>query len=197
MKKIWENVKLVVSMVVIGALLLYIASTILMPELTVKVFGFQPYQVYTESMEPVINVNDVVVVGRFDIEEAEVGDIITFYADIDYNGEPEVVTHYIYSIEGEGDDALIRTHRHFEDSSEVSPDTWIIPATDVLGTYQFHIAYLGYVIGFLQSIYGIAIVGANIVIFTVIRVINKRQRAKEEAELESENETVEKTLQTA
>ena len=186
MKKIWENIKLWLAMIVLGALLLYVGTLILMPEMTVKIFGFQPYQVYTESMEPEIMVNDVVVVGNFDIDAAQPGDIITFYADIDYNGTKEVVTHYIYSIEGEGQDALIRTHRHFEDPSQVTPDTWIISAEDVLGSYQFHIAYLGYLIGFLQSIYGIVIVGVNIIIFTTIKIVNNRQKRKEELEAQEE-----------
>lgn len=180
MKKIWENIKLGVSMVVIGALLLYIGTVIFMPELTVKVFGFQPYTVYTESMEPVLNVNDVAVVTQFDIEEAEVGDIITFYADIDYNGTEEVVTHYIYSIEGDGEDTIIRTNRYYDTEENIVPDTWLITPDQVLGTYAFHIQYLGYVIGFIKSIYGLAIIGLNIILFTTIKIVNKKMKEKEE-----------------
>ncbi|MGB2409199.1 MAG: hypothetical protein ACPH9T_09775, partial [Paracoccaceae bacterium] len=68
------------------------------------------------------------------IEEAEKGDIITFYADIDYNGTQEVVTHYIYEIDESGEEPIIRTHRHFEYGEEIVPDTWLIKADDVIGT---------------------------------------------------------------
>lgn len=182
MKNIWENIKLGATMVIIGALLLYLGTLIFMPELTVKIFGFQPYTVYTESMEPEINVNDVVIVNQFDIETAQVGDIITFYADIDYNGTEEVVTHYIYSIEGEGDDIIIRTHRHYENEENIVPDTWLISPEDVLGTYSFHIQYLGYVIGFMKSWYGIGVIAANIILFTTMKIVNKKLKAKEEQE---------------
>lgn len=176
MKKIIENVKLVLSMVVIGALLLYVATMVLMPSLTLTVFQFQPYNVMTNSMEPLIDVNDVVVVKSFDIDSAEVGDIITFKADIDYNGTEETVTHYIYSIDRTGEEAIIRTNRYFENPEDVVPDTWLITENQVIGAYAFHIQYLGYAIGFIKSIFGMVTIGANIAIFTTIKYINKRAK---------------------
>ena len=175
MKEMLENVKLFVQFGIIGAILLYIGTTVFMPEMTVKIFRVQPLIVMTESMEPVINVNDVVVINPFDIDEAEVGDIITFKADIDYNGTQETVTHYIYSIDGEGEEAIIRTHRHFEDTDSVTPDTWLIPARDVMGTYGFQIPYAGYLVGFVKSIYGLSVIGINVAIIGVIKYMNKKQ----------------------
>lgn len=186
MKKIVENVKLVISMVVIGALLLYIATMIFMPTVTLSVFQYQPYNVMTNSMEPVIDVNDVVVVKSFDIDNAEVGDIITFKADIDYNGTEETVTHYIYSIDTSGEETIIRTHRYFEDPENVVPDTWLITESQVIGAYAFHIQYLGYALGFITSIYGIITIGANILIFGAIKYINKRsKRVHQQTHLEN------------
>jgi signal peptidase len=179
MKAIWENIKLVLQMVLLGGVLLYVGTMLFMPDLTIKIFQFQPYVVMTESMEPYINVNDMVVITQFDIDEAEVGDIITFYADIDYNGTQEVVTHFIYSIDTSGDEAIIRTHRYFEEGETVTPDTWLIPESDVLGAYSFHVQYFGYLIGFVKSIYGIAIIALNIIIFSAIKFINKRSAQKE------------------
>ena len=182
MKNIFENVKLVVQMGLIGVILLYIATTIFMPELTVKIFKFQPYVVVTESMEPVINVNDMVVIKEFDLETAQVGDIITFEADIDYNGTMEVITHYIYSITTVGEDTIIRTNRHFEDPSQATPDTWLITSDQVLGTYSFHVQYVGFITGFIKSIYGIAVIAANIIIISIITIITKRAKRKEALE---------------
>lgn len=194
MKNILENVKLVGSMIVIGVVLFYIVTTVFIPELTIKIFKFQPYIVVTESMEPIINVNDVVVVTTFDIDEAEVGDIITFNADIDYNGVNEVVTHYIYEIDTNGEETIIRTHRYFDEDAEVSPDTWLIPASDVIGSYSFRIARLGLVLGFIKSIYGIAVIGLNIVLIIAIKHINKSSRESEEFESQKEEEPVEETI---
>ena len=180
MKNTIENIRLFLSMAFIGAILLYIITVLFMPELTIKIFQFQPFNVVTESMEPVINVNDVVIATNFNVDEAEVGDIITFYADIDYNGTNEVVTHYIYEIDRTGEEPIIRTHRYFADGETITPDTWLIPASNVVGSYSFHIPYLGYLLGFIKSIYGIVIIAVNVVVISAIKVINKKAKQKEE-----------------
>lgn len=182
MKSIFENIKLVGSMIIIGGLLLYIGTLLFMPDLTIKIFQFQPYIVVTESMEPVFNVNDMVIATTFHIDEAEVGDVITFKADIDYNGTKEIVTHYIYEIDRTGSEAIIRTHRHFNSDETVTPDTWLIPESDVIGSYSAHIPYIGYIINFAKSIYGMAVILINVVVITAIVRVNK-QIAKREEEL--------------
>jgi len=190
MKNIIENIRLVVSMIIIGAILLYIGTIVFMPESTIKVFRFQPYIVVTESMEPFINVNDMVIVTTFKIDEAEVGDIITFKADIDYNGTEEVVTHYINEIDQSGEETIIRTNRHFEEGETVTPDTWLIPASDVIGTYAFRIPYIGLILGFIKSIYGIVIITINIAIFGTFKFISKKsKKAEEQQELLQDDQT--------
>ncbi len=174
MKNIIENIKITISMAIIGALLLYIGTTIFMPELTIKIFQFKPYIVATESMEPYYKVNDMVVATSFNIDEAEVGDIITFKADIDYNGTDEIVTHYIYSIDTSGEEAIIRTNRHFDDNESVTPDTWLIPESDVIGFVSFHIPYAGLAIGFIKSPFGIGVILLNIAIFAGVKYIAKK-----------------------
>lgn len=186
MKTIFENVKLIVSMGMIGAILLYIATTLFMPSMTIKIFKFQPFIVVTESMEPLINVNDMVVVNTFDIDKAEVGDIITFKADIDYNGTDEVVTHYIYSIDRSKEEAIIRTNRHYETDEAVTPDTWIIRSSDVIGAYKVHIPYVGLLIGFITSVYGIVIIALNIAIIFAIKYMYRADQSIKEVSNELE-----------
>lgn len=177
--KVIESIKFIGTLVVVGVLLVYITINVVAPSLTIQLFGFQPYNVVTESMEPVINVNDVIIITDFDFESAQVGDIITFEADIDYNGTKEVVTHYIYSIDTSKETPIIRTHRHFEDPSKVVPDTWLIEPSEVLGNYQFHVRYLGYLIGFIKSAWGIGVIAFNIAIVFLIKYINKREDKKD------------------
>jgi signal peptidase len=174
-----STIRFIGTLAISAVLLAYITINIVAPNLTVGIFGFQPYNVVTESMEPEIMVNDVVVVGKFDFESAQVGDIITFEADIDYNGTNEVITHYIYSIDTSKETPVIRTHRHYEDPSKVVPDTWLISPDDVLGSYQFHVKYLGYLLGFIRSIWGIGVILFNIAIFFVIKWINRRGERKD------------------
>lgn len=184
-----DNVKLYGSVVLIGILVLYIFLQLFVPDMTVRVFGFKPYVVVTQSMEPVIDVNDMVFVRRFKMDDAEVGDIITFNADIDYNGSKEVVTHYIYSIEGTGDDTIIRTNRYYEDENDIVPDTWLLSQDDVLGRYWFQIPKIGFVTEFLKSPFGIAAVVVNVgIVVAIVYLVKKSDPTPTEPE---EKEAVE------
>lgn len=180
-----ENIILISSFVVMAILLVYIVVQIASPGLSVKVFGFKPYVVITESMEPEIMVRDMVVVRKFDIDEAEVGDIITFEADINYDNEKEVVTHYIFLITGDDDNKVIRTNRYFEDVNAATADPWVLTPDDVLGTYWFQIPKLGYVTDFLKSPFGIAAILVNITVIGGIVYLVKLSK-KQELEKESE-----------
>lgn len=162
-EKYTEYVKTGLFYLAAGILVLYIAIAVFIPEKTVKVFGFKPYVVITNSLEPYININDLIIVKNPKIEDLEEEDIITFMADINYDGEKEVVTHYIYAI-GESNDGetVFRTHRYFEDGATVYPDNWIIGADDVLGQYVFKISKLGAIVQFIKSPFGIAAVVVNV-----------------------------------
>jgi len=174
-KKYLEYIKIGLFYLIAGVLVLYISIAIFIPDKTVKVFGFKPYVVITNSLEPYINVNDLIIVKNPKIDDLEEEDVITFMADINYDGEKEVVTHFIYSITENNDgDTIIRTHRYFEDGVTVIPDYWVIGADDVLGQYVFKINKLGYIVQFLKSPFGIATVVVNIgVVIGIVYLIKK------------------------
>lgn len=166
---------------VVGILLLYIVFGIFMPDQTVKVFGFKPYVVITDSMEPVINVNALVFVKNPDVDELEVDDIITFRADINYDGEKEVVTHYIYSInEDVNGETIIRTHPYFENEADYIADNWGLREDDILGEYMFHVPGIGAVVQFVKSPFGIAAMIVNAGVIVGIVYIMKRTDKPEE-----------------
>ncbi len=181
-KSVLSRVSSVLFYVVAGLLLLYIFSELLMPNQTIKIFQFKPYVVVTESMEPVINVNDLIIDVRPNLDNLEVGDIITFNADIDYNGTKEVVTHYIYSIgENINGERIFRTVRN----GGTIPDTWILTDQDILGKYAFRIPKLGNVINFVKSPFGIATISVNVIIIGAIIYIVKSGKKEEPKENEN------------
>lgn len=186
--KVWSYTKTGLFYLFAFLLILYIMLELFLPEQTVKVFQFKPYVVLTQSMEPEINVNDMVVVKNFDVEELEEDDIITFYADINYDGTKEIVTHYIYSInENTEGEFIIRTNRYYESASEEVPDPWVLNGDDVLGLYSYHIPWIGTVILFLQSPFGIAAMVVNIGVIVAVVVMIK-QGKKEEVEDEEKSD---------
>ena len=165
--------------VLVVALTGYIVVETFMPERTLQTFGFKPYVVLTASMEPTINEDDVVVVRRFDIEQLKVDDIITFYADLNFDGNQEVVTHYIYAIDkNEQDVWVIRTRPHFDDPEDYAPDPWVLGEDDVLGEHWFTVPRVGLVIRFLQSPYGIAALIVNVTIIASIVILLKDDKKK-------------------
>lgn len=177
MKKFWEKFRSIFFYIIVFILISYILLQAIAPRATVKVFGFKPFVVVTQSMEPVINVNDVVFIKNFDINDLENEDIITFLADVNYDGEKEIVTHYIYSItEDTSGELIIRTHRYFENEEDYIPDNWFLTEDDILGQYMFHIPKIGAVIQFLKSPFGIGAMVFNIgIIITIIYLIKKEK----------------------
>lgn len=175
--KLLKNIKTGMFFIVSGILILYIVINIFMPESTVKVFGFKPYVVITDSMEPYINVNDLIFVKNPKADELVEEDIITFYVDINYDGEKEIVTHYIDSIIDNNGYLVFKTHRHFEDGEQVFTDYWAIGEDDILGEYIFTIPYVGAIVQFVKSPFGIAAMVVNIgVIVGIVYIMKKTEK---------------------
>ncbi len=174
---IWEYIKTGLFYLAAFVLVFYIVVSLFFPAATVKIFGFKPYVVITDSMEPNIMVRDLIIVGKPKVDELEVEDIITFYADINYDGEKEIVTHYIYSISENVEGELIfRTHRHYEEGATVNPDNWVLNEDDVLGRHMVTIPKLGYVVQFVKSPFGIAAIFVNIGIIGGIVYLVKNEK---------------------
>ncbi|MFW6298249.1 MAG: signal peptidase I [Bacillota bacterium] len=184
-KTMMKRLKSVLFFLLAGGLLLYIAVEALAPQRTVDIFGFKPYVVLTESMEPRIEADDVVIVKKTEADALKEGDIITFLVDINDDGADNVVTHYVHSIETTGSNSLeIRTRRHFEDEDAISPDDWVITEEDILGEHLFTIPNIGIAVRFLQSPFGIAalIVNVGIVagIVLLLRTDSKKTKEKDD-----------------
>ncbi|MCF7930394.1 MAG: signal peptidase I [Acholeplasmataceae bacterium] len=175
-KHVWNNIKSIIFYVFAGILISYILIEVVLPSQTIKIFQFKPYVVVTESMEPVIKVNDLIIVTNPNLDKLEVGDIITFEADIDYNGTKEVVTHYIYSIETNLQG--VRVFQTIRNGGTV-PDVWTLTDQDILGTYAFRIPFLGTIINFVKSPFGIAAVSVNVVVIISIIYIIKASKKEE------------------
>lgn len=189
---IFDTIRRIFFYIIIVFLGLFILIEIVAPRQTVKIFGFKPYYVMTSSMEPVLKVNDLIIVNNADVDSLEVGDIITFYADIDYDGESEIVTHYINSITENTSDSgyIIRTNRYYTENQEVVQDPWVLTDDDVLGEYSFRIPFLGLVAQFFQSPFGIAVIVVNAgIIIAIVYLIRREKNAQKELNEEDQSDT--------
>lgn len=92
-----------------------------LPQVSQKIWPYQSYVVISESMEPLIKKNDVIIVKK----EAsyEIGDVITFSYDLEQDGK-------------------IKTRSNRSESL----DYWEIEEKDILGKVQYVIPKLGYLL---------------------------------------------------
>ena len=126
--------------------------------------------VRSESMEPAINMGDMIITGPPG-GEIQPGTIITYH-----RGE-ELVTHRVISIEG---DTLIVKGDAVED-----PDPWPVSLSDIEGVYLFKIPYIGYIANFISTKFGwflVIILPATALVAFLVWDIFKELRRKKEAE---------------
>ncbi len=176
-----------------GLLLISILLELFAPDKTIDIIGFKGFVVVSRSMEPVINVNDIVIVTKANESSLEPGDIISFYAYLptiheDDEGniiyEKNVVTHYLGELITDGENTIIKTYGTANNEGEY--DQWNdaygnptdLTTGDVLGKVSLTIPKVGFVILFamilVQNPVFLALILTNIVILIIlIKVIRK------------------------
>lgn len=113
---------------------------------TKSVFGFRYYTVLTGSMAPTYDVGDVIFVKLGETDDINVGDVITFNPSQDGDAYlTHRVTEKIENYKNTG----VTCFRTRGDANE-SEDSFLIDSSRVIGTVQFGIPKLGYVIRFVQ-----------------------------------------------
>lgn len=143
---------------------------LLFPEKISEYSGHQMYVVLTDSMEPRIPVFSLVVTRRTKPDETlhlQPGQIITFRAD--RFGDPIVLTHHFHHKEvNEEGDIIYRTNAEGEEEL----DYYETKREDIIGTYRFHIPWVGKVFLFLKSDFGYLYYGEMIVIFLMNKLLS-------------------------
>lgn len=130
-------------------------------------YGF--YTIISSSMEPTINVYDVVLVRKTSVGKLKKGDIITFYSNNSYFGDTPI-THRI--VKKDSDNFVVKGDNNQNvDNDKVSPDNiigkviLIIPS---LGKLQFFLASKK---GFVLAIIIPALIIITYDIYKIINVI--------------------------
>ena len=149
-------VSIILALVVAGFLFVYFS-----PDYDMRL-------VRSESMEPAINMGDVVVIGPPGgplIGEIEEGSVVTYHRGQD------LVTHRVLSVEG---NTLLTKGDAVEDV-----DPWPVSRNDVRGVYMFKIPGIGYFQNFIRTRPGwvvLIIVPTGVLVALLIREIRKRLR---------------------
>lgn len=164
---------------VAGILGFYIASVAFFPRQAIEMYGFTTYVVTTDSMVPVIKVKDYIVVTHVTPDDLEVGDIVSFYADVNLDGKDEIVTHYLASIGTNDGVTYYKTHAYGRDDP-TQWDYWVLYDHDIIGKYAFTIPVLGIIVSFLRSPLGIAVIVIDaVIIWVIVYLIDSEKKKKE------------------
>lgn len=172
-----RNVRKIGFIICAGVLALLLFWGIFFPKVYHQVFPYGFYHVLTNSMEPTIKTNSLVLVRSYDDGlQLEEGDIIAFWAN--RFGERIVIMHRfshtetnaegqtIYRIHPEGSDAL---------------DVYETKEEDLLGVYLFHVSYIGKFVLFAKSGFGLLWVFQVVAILLTRKLILARWEEKQKA----------------
>ncbi len=147
----------------IGALFIIYMGVALVSE-SVPLFGrYQHYVIVSGSMEPSIDVNDIVIIDtRADFAE---GDIIAFETSVE--GEEVRVVHYLDASE-EVDGETV----YFTRSEAGGRDDWEIAAEDIIGVHRMQIPRLGVMFNFFSSAIGRVVFIMNVIgIIAIVKIL--------------------------
>ena len=158
-----------------------IIQTIQNPQETPSVFGIKTFCIISGSMEPEIEINDVVLIKEVPQNEIDKGDIISFVV----NGE--TITHRVINIESRNGELLYTTQG---DANNIEDETKIT-FEDIEGKYIGKIPKIGKIILALKSKVTLGIVLVILISLYIVeqRINNKKiKRNRERIEYEENKE---------
>ncbi len=115
----------------------------------------------SSSMVPTLNVGDLIIVRGVDATAIVPGDIIVFNVPAPYNSyTPSPVVHRVVDVRFEGGKLSFAT----KGDNLPSPDSWLVPAENVIGICVGKVPYLGLPALFLRTPYGLAAAAAALML---------------------------------
>jgi signal peptidase len=152
---------------------------VFLPKQTINILGFKTYTVVSDSMVPIYEIGDVIIVKKANLDELKEGDIITFFQDLNNDQKDEVVTHILHSIELNEDDQLEYKTRPNKPANQV--DDWTLTSDDIIGMPAFSIPKIGWINIFILILINnpifLALIVLNIVIiYFLIKYIKTKPK---------------------
>lgn len=182
-----KTIKTILSYLSILVTIGIVAMSYYFPEQVNDLIPYRFYTVLTNSMEPTIPVESLVLVRHYHPNESihlQPDDIITFHAD--RFGHDIVITHRFAHTElDEEGNVIYRTRA--EDAENL--DAYMTQKKDLIGSYVFHIPYAGRYLEFLKSKHGLILYGEYATILCINFLIRAIWEEKENANEEEDDDT--------
>lgn len=170
-----KTIKAGVKVIVIAILTILLIVNLIMlyehkrdPNEIVSFVGISVFNIISESMKPTIDENDVIIIKQSDINEINVGDIVTFKKH-----DGTIVTHRIIRKVNTEDGIKYVTkgdHNQYEDKEPIEYN-------QIYGKYIFKINKIGTLVEELQNKNGI--ISAIIIVLIIVILKNSNDKKKE------------------
>jgi signal peptidase len=168
--------KPVVSGLALTAVVLgFYVSTMAMTGYTIQdVTGgmFSPFMaVSSQSMQPILNYGDFILVKREKVENIKAGDIIAFNVPSPYDKvAPSPTVHRVVEKDSENGKIYFKT----KGDNNSDEDPWNVPAESLLGKYVGKVPYVGMVVLSLKNLYGQALIATLLAASFIYSHLKKR-----------------------
>lgn len=186
--KIEKAIKKIIKTIMLAILIALLISNIIMFYQTnikhteiPQVAGISVFNIVSGSMEPTININDLIVIKKCKESEIENEDIITYKKN-----DGTVVTHRIIRKNKENAETVYVTKG---DNNPVE-DNEVVEYSQVYGKYLFKIKGIGGFVEKLQKNNGVISVGIAVIIFVILK--NERDKKKEMRKIAREKYEIKK-----
>lgn len=133
-------------------------QAVIKKDVDINVFGFKPYIVLSGSMEPNLQIGDMIISKSVNEEQIKIGDIITF---VDNN--KNIITHRVVDILIKDGKKLYQT----KGDNNSSKDVGVISIENIKGKYSFKISKVGSIITEMITPTGLIITILIITIFYI------------------------------
>ena len=147
-------------------IILFIVNLILSFEENTHIFGIYMFNIISESMEPTLEKNDLVVVQKCEPSELKIGDIITFKQD------DRTVSHRISVITKEN--GVIKFRTKGDNNEILDPDE--VYTEQVYGKVLFRIKKIGKAVSYLQNMRGFINIGLFVIIVFILVTLKDKKR---------------------
>ena len=162
-----KMVKKIFKYIILNILIiLFIINLILSFEENTHILGIYMFNIVSESMEPTLEINDVVLVQKCQPTELKIGDIITF------KQEDRIISHRILDIDKKGETIKFETKG---DNNKI-PDPDKVNAEQIYGKVVFKIKKVGKAISYIQNIRGFINVAILAVIIYILVSLRDKQK---------------------
>lgn len=202
-KNIFKIIKNILYYTVVGILLMIISISFLIPGGIIEVFGVGWYRVVSSSMEPIIRIDDYIVVKKIDnTDNLEDGDIIVFETFFYNNGKYQkaIVTHHYYQTDELGHIItyphsqfnLSEEERRYDSWRKSSSEEYFVTSNDLVGlkTKTLKTKELINFFSFLfQTPLGITLIIINVSIITGAVILIKKAYKKTDINEDKEDDS--------